>query len=112
MPDAILCRLNLDPDEVQDLSGKARQSLVAYLLRWDHHDAARRCLQQLLITHSHLVSVYDNLARVHLAEDQADRALEIMRRRHALKVNVDIPYSQRVALAGLFRSGSWIFGET
>jgi ATP-dependent DNA helicase RecQ len=44
-------------------------------------------LQQLLVTHSQLVSVYDSLARVYLAQDQPDRALEMMRRRHALRAS-------------------------
>jgi ATP-dependent DNA helicase RecQ len=87
MPDDILSTLNLQPSEVPALSGKSRQSLVAYLLRWEHYDTACRCLQQLLITHSHLVSIYDNLARAHLAQDRADRALEIMRRRHAIRTS-------------------------
>ena len=48
-------------------AARPQRSLISYLLRWEHHDAARRCLQQLLVTHSRLVSVYDNLARVYLA---------------------------------------------
>jgi ATP-dependent DNA helicase RecQ len=87
MPDDILSMLNLDPAEVPDLSPRARQSLVAYLLRWEHYHAALRCLQQLLVTHSHLVSVYDSLVRTYLAQDRADLALEVMGRRHALKVS-------------------------
>jgi ATP-dependent DNA helicase RecQ len=87
MPYDILSALNLDPAEVPDLPPRARQSLVAHLLRWEHYDVALRCLQQLLVTHSHLVSIYDSLVRVHLAQARADRALEVIGRRHALKVS-------------------------
>ncbi len=68
------------------LPAKARASLIAYLLRWEHYDAARRCLQQLLITHSQMLTVYDDMARAYLGLGQPDRALEILRRRQALKV--------------------------
>ena len=87
MPDDMLATLDLAPSDVPDLPAKARTSLVAHLLRWEHYDEAHRCLQQLLVTHSQLVSVYDSLARVYLAQDQPDRALEMMRRRHALRVS-------------------------
>jgi ATP-dependent DNA helicase RecQ len=87
MPDDMLTTLDLAPAGVPDLPAKARTSLIAYLLRWEHYDEAHRCLQQLLVTHSQLVSVYDSLARVYLAQDQPDRALEMMRRRHALRAS-------------------------
>lgn len=87
MSDNILSSLELTPADVPALSAKARDSLITYLLRWGHYHDARRCLQQLVITHSHLVSVYDSLARVHLALEDAGRALEIMRRRHNLGVS-------------------------
>jgi ATP-dependent DNA helicase RecQ len=85
MPDDILASLQLTPADVPDLPAKARTTLIAYLLRWEHYDAACRCLQQLLATHSHLVSVYDSLARAHLGLGQPKRGVEIMRRRHALR---------------------------
>ena len=87
MPDDILADLNLTPADVPALPARARTSLIAYLLRWQQYDAAHRCLQQLLVTHSYLVSVYDNLARVYLALDQPDRAVEMMHRRHALRTS-------------------------
>ena len=87
MTDSILSRLNLSPADVPNLPAKGRKALVSYLLRWAHYDNARRCLQQLLITHSRSVTVYDDLARVHLAQEKGERALEIMRRRHALRTS-------------------------
>jgi ATP-dependent DNA helicase RecQ len=85
--DDLLSNLGVNPADVPGLPAKQRSSLINYLVRWEHHDAARRCLQQLLVTHSRLVSVYDNLARVYLAEGEGARALEIMQRRHALLVS-------------------------
>jgi len=87
MSDDILTALDLTPSDVPSLPTQARRKLTAYLLRWGHFDAARRCLQQLLVTHYHQVSVYDELARAHLGLDEAERALEIMERRHALRTS-------------------------
>ena len=84
MADSILSDLNLTPAEVPNLPTQQRRSLISYLIRWQHDEAARRCLQQLLVTHSRQVTVYDSLARVYLAQEKGDQALEIMRRRHAL----------------------------
>ncbi|MBN1888122.1 MAG: RecQ family ATP-dependent DNA helicase, partial [Thermoflexales bacterium] len=85
MTDDILASLALTPADVPNLPAKARTSLIAYLLRWEHYDAARRCLQQLLVTHSQMVSIYDDMARAYVGLGQPDRALEILRRRQALK---------------------------
>jgi len=87
MTEDILASLALTPSDVPDLPARARTSLIAYLLRWEHYDAARRCLQQLLVTHSQMVSVYDGMARAYLGLGQPDRALEILRRRQALQVS-------------------------
>jgi ATP-dependent DNA helicase RecQ len=87
MPDEILTTLQLAPADVPGLSAKVRSALLAYLLRWEHYDAARRCLHQLLVTHAQLVSVYDDLARAYLGQGQPQRALEMMGRRHALRVS-------------------------
>jgi ATP-dependent DNA helicase RecQ len=87
LPDDVLSSLGLTPSDVPSLPTKARRSLTAYLLRWGHFDAARRCLRQLLVTHYHQVSVYDELAKAHLSLDDAERALEIMERRHALRTS-------------------------
>jgi ATP-dependent DNA helicase RecQ len=82
----ILASLALTPADVPGLPAKARASLIAYLLRWEHYDVARRCLQQLLITQSQNLAVYDDMARAYLGLGQPEKALEILRRRHALKV--------------------------
>jgi ATP-dependent DNA helicase RecQ len=87
VPDNILAVLELTPADVPNLAANTRDALVSYLLRWERHDTARRCLQQLLATHGHLVSVYDSLARAHLALEEPDRALEMMQRRHALRTS-------------------------
>ena len=87
MSDDILAELGLTPSDVPSLPTKARRSLAAYLLRWGYFDAAWRCLRQLLVTHYHQVSIYDELARAHLGLDDAERALEIMERRHALRTS-------------------------
>ncbi|MFB0534539.1 MAG: tetratricopeptide repeat protein, partial [Anaerolineae bacterium] len=87
MSDDALYALGLTPSDVPSLPTKARRKLSAYLLRWGHLDAARRCLRQLLVTHYHQVSVYDELAKAHLGLDDAERALEIMERRHALRTS-------------------------
>jgi ATP-dependent DNA helicase RecQ len=87
MSNDILAALGLTPSDIPSLPTQARRSLAAYLLRWGHFDAARRCLRQLLVTHYHQVSVYDALAKAHLGLDDTERALEIMERRHALRTS-------------------------
>jgi ATP-dependent DNA helicase RecQ len=87
MSDELLACLNLRPEAVPGLAAPARTSLLAYLLRWEHYNTARRCLQQILVTHSHLVSLYDGLARAYLGLERPDQALEILRRRHSLKTS-------------------------
>jgi hypothetical protein len=57
----VLSDLGLAPAEVPSLAEPVRPKLIGFLLRWQYHDAAHRCLQQLLVTHSHLVSVYDKV---------------------------------------------------
>ena len=100
MPDEILADLNLEKTDVSSLPGPARTSLVAYLLRWEYYSAAELCLLQLLDNHSHLVSVYDNLARLYLATDRSDRALEMMNRRHAIRTsNTSRALEARIHLA-------------
>jgi len=87
MSEDVLSALGLTPSDIPSLPTQTRRSLTAYLLRWGHFDAARRCLRQLLVTHYHQVSVYDALAKAHLGLDDAERALEIMERRHALRTS-------------------------
>jgi ATP-dependent DNA helicase RecQ len=88
MSDDILTTLDVSPAEVPNLPPKQRKALVEYLLRWGHYEAARRCLQQLLATHSHLVTVYDHAARAHLGLEEYQRALEMMRRRYRLGISI------------------------
>jgi len=83
-----LAVLNLTPADVPSLPTATRRKLTGYLLRWGYFDQARRCLQQALVIRPDQVSIYDSLARAYLGLNQPDRALEIMRRRQALKVSI------------------------
>ncbi|MFC2016078.1 RecQ family ATP-dependent DNA helicase, partial [Chloroflexota bacterium] len=83
----VLVSLDLSPEAVADLPAKARTSLIAYLLRWEAFEPAKRCLQSLLETHSHLVTVHDSLARAHLGLGEPTLAVEVMRRRHELSIS-------------------------
>jgi ATP-dependent DNA helicase RecQ len=83
----ILSDWKLAPADVPALPAQVRTSLIGFLLRWEHYEAAMCCCQELLATHGHLVSVYDDLARAFLGLNQARQALEITQRRQALKVS-------------------------
>lgn len=109
MPNDLLSVLRLDPSEVPSLPAKTRSALIAFLLRWEYHDEALSCLQQLRATHSHLVSVYDNLARLYLALDQPQRALEMMRRRHALRASNS---SRALEARAYLAAGDWPSAQT
>jgi ATP-dependent DNA helicase RecQ len=84
---SILAELDLVPSQVPALPAKVRDELIGYLLRWQYDDDARRCLQQLLATDARRVTVYDNLARAYIGLGEPARALEILARRHALRVS-------------------------
>ena len=84
-PEEPLSSLHLSPADVAALPAKTRNALIGYLLRWEHYQTARRCLEALLVTHGHLVYIHDSMARAHLGLDEADLAVEAMRRRHALR---------------------------
>ena len=86
-PDDTLTALNLSPGEVSTLPAKLRTSLIGYLLRWEAAALACRCLEHLRKTHGHLVSVHDNLARACLDLGLPDRAVEVMRDRHGLRIS-------------------------
>ena len=83
-PDDALAALNLSPEEVSALPAKLRTSLIGYLLRWEAAELAYRCLEHLLETSGHLVSIHDSLARAYLELDQPDRAVAVMQTRHRL----------------------------
>jgi len=100
MPDDILSQLEITPASVPSLPAKARKALIGYLLRWEHPDTARQCLQELVAARGHLVSLHDSLARAHLALGDAGRALETMQRRQAIKTsNISRALEARVRLA-------------
>ena len=86
-PEETLASLQLSPGDVSSLPAKARTALIGYLLRWGAAELAGRCLEQLLETHGHLVSIRDSLARAYLDLGQADRAVEVMHLRHRLSVS-------------------------
>jgi ATP-dependent DNA helicase RecQ len=87
MTSEILDALELEPEDVPQLPAKGRNALIAYLIRWEHFEAARDCLLQLLSTHSHLLSAYDNLARAYMELGSLDLALHTMARRHHVKIS-------------------------
>ncbi len=112
MPEDILSSLGLAPDLVPSLAASERSKLIGFLLRWQHLEAAHRCLQQLLVTHSHLVSVYDSLARVYLAQDRPQKAVEMMRRRHTLQIsNSSQVLEARALRAAGFRAAAEKIGQ-
>jgi ATP-dependent DNA helicase RecQ len=80
-----LSGLGLSPADVCALPDASRKSLIAYLLRWEHFHTARVCLESLLVTHSHLVSIYDAMARAHLGMNEPDLAVEVMRLRNDIR---------------------------
>jgi ATP-dependent DNA helicase RecQ len=113
MSEDILSSIGLTPADAPSLSAPERSKLIAFLLRWQHHGAVHRCLQQLLVTHSHLVSTYDSLARVYLAQDHPQRALEMMRRRHAIRIsNSSQVLEARALLDAGFQAAAEKTGQT
>jgi len=100
MPDDIFSQLDIAPTSVPSLPAKARTALIAHLLRWNHHNAARHCLQELVASHGRLVSIHDYLARTHMALGDPKRALEVIQRRQAIRIsNTSRALEARVRLA-------------
>jgi ATP-dependent DNA helicase RecQ len=97
-----LTALALTPADVPSLPTTTRRKLTSYLLRWEYFDLARRCLQQALVTRPDHLSICDDLARAYLGLEQPERALEIMRRREALKVSLP---SRALVLRALVAQG-------
>jgi hypothetical protein len=84
-PHSLLSALGLEPDGVALLPSKERRALVAYLIRWGYDTEALDCLEAILHAHGPQVSVYDDMARVHLKMGEAQRAREIMCLRREVK---------------------------
>ena len=100
LPDNVLAQLEIAPADVPGLPAKARNALIGYLLRWEHFDTARKCLQDLVAARGHLVSLHDSLARTYLALGDAGRALETVQRRQAIKTSsISRALEARVRLA-------------
>ena len=100
MPDEIHATLNLEETDIPGLPAPVRQSLLSFLLRWKHYDAAELCLQRLLTSHRHLVSVYDSTARLYLAREENEHALEMIKRRNAIRAsNTSRALEARIHLA-------------
>lgn len=95
MSDDALQGLSLAPADVRGLPAKARDSLVAFLLRWEHYAAARDCLEALAGPDEKRVTILDKLARAYLGLGEAQRAAETMRRRNELR-----PSSTSLVLEG------------
>ncbi|MCL7453332.1 MAG: ATP-dependent DNA helicase [Anaerolineae bacterium] len=101
MTSEILNALKLEPGDVPQLPAKGRNALIAYLIRWEHFEAARDCLVCLLETHDHLLTAHDNLARVYTSLDKPELALATIARRHELKVSNASRILEAKALLGL-----------
>jgi len=63
MVESVLSCLELAPEEVPALPPKARNALIAYLLRWQQYEDARLCLLALVAEDESHVSFLDSLAR-------------------------------------------------
>jgi ATP-dependent DNA helicase RecQ len=85
--DDVLESLRLAPADVPSLPAKARNRLIAYLLRWEHYAAARDCLEAIAGPDEGRVTILDSLARAQLALGQAQCAVETMRRRNRLRAS-------------------------
>ncbi len=87
MDEDVLDRLEIKPQDVPGLPAKARDALVAYLLRWQHNEEARQCLEELVAQDVVRVSHLDDLAQAYLGLNQPERAVVTMRRRQAMRVS-------------------------
>jgi ATP-dependent DNA helicase RecQ len=83
----VLDRLRLAPSDVPALPAKVRNSLIAYLLRWEHHGEALGCLEAIASPDEERVTVLDSLAQAYLGLGDAQRAAETMRRRNRLRAS-------------------------
>ncbi|MGD8397366.1 MAG: RecQ family ATP-dependent DNA helicase [Anaerolineae bacterium] len=85
--DEVLASFQLAPADVAALPAKARNALVAYLLRWEAYPAARACLEAIAGEGERRVTILDSLAQAHLGAGEAARAVETMQRRNALRAS-------------------------
>ncbi|HET20054.1 MAG TPA: hypothetical protein ENO16_05535, partial [Chromatiales bacterium] len=85
MTDDVLASFNLTPAAVPGLPAATRDRLITYLLRWQHHAAARDCLEALAAGFEHRATLLDSLARAYLGIGDVSRAVETMRRRNDLR---------------------------
>ncbi|HET89342.1 MAG TPA: RecQ family ATP-dependent DNA helicase, partial [Chloroflexi bacterium] len=80
--------LELARDQVLGLTGSQRSRALSFLLRWEHFDDLHACLDLLIPTYPHLVSLLDLRARALLAQGRADDALPVMEERLALRSSI------------------------
>jgi ATP-dependent DNA helicase RecQ len=86
-PRDILDALRLAPADVLALPAKARNNLVAFLLRWELYAAASDCLEAITGPNKERVALLDSLAKAQLGLGQAQRAAATMRRRNTLRTS-------------------------
>ena len=84
----ILEHLGLSLDRVSELGSNDRSRLLNFLLRWEHVAALHACLDVLTPRNPTLVSLMDLRVHALLAEQRADEALALMRRRVGRKTSV------------------------
>ena len=94
--------LDLTLAKAVGLGGNLWGRVLRFLLRWEHYDQAAAYAESLLAGGREQVSVYDALAEAHLGLGQAERALEIMRRRHAIQRSLP---STRLEVQALLKTG-------
>jgi ATP-dependent DNA helicase RecQ len=111
--DDVLQDLRLAPSDVPALPAQARNSLVAYLLRWEHYGAARDCLEAIAGPNEKRVTILDRLTQAYLGLGQAQRAAETIRRRNALRRSISslVLEGRALVAAGDLAAARAIAGE-
>jgi len=74
----ILGQFDLNPGQLDRLSGNERSRLLNFLMRWEHVAALHACLDVLIADNPQLVSLLDLRARAYLAQERYLQALETM----------------------------------
>jgi ATP-dependent DNA helicase RecQ len=83
-----LTHLGLSPDQTTHITGNRRSRLINFLLRWEQHEAALACLDEMIPLNPRQVSLYDARVKALLGLDQPDAALDVMQARHQIKISL------------------------
>jgi len=84
----VLSELGVVLPRIPLLTGRQRQRLLNFLLRWDHVEALHACLDALIPANPTLVSLLDLRVRALLAQDRPADALPVMEKRLQLKTSL------------------------